>query len=949
MGRFGPRAERTARPSAARGASTLFVGRMKAIARVLVLACLGWVVLGVAVPGTSSAQIAITSFDGSVSNPDGSPATQAGTHPDATVGFTFPGKLDSRGDIGTVEDPKDITVDLPAGLIGNPQATSQCQESALETGIDGCPIATQVGIVHLSVTWIAAPTANEVFVPLYNMIPPPGVPGEFAFNFAGVLVRLDARVDPSRGNAISLDVRGISSGLGVLGTSATLWGVPNDPSHDALRSTCLDFFNGTSSPTSNGLCPSGAQPVPFLTNPTDCSTGPVTTTMTATSWQDPNHPTTASFVSHDNGTPSRPLGPDGCDRLSFSPSLKFSSMSSTAAGPSGFAVDLAVPQNNNPVGLAESELKKAVVTLPQGVTVSPSAADGLGACSVDQIAVTSSAAPTCPDSSKIGSVHIDTPLLASPLVGSIYLAQPTPDQLLKIYLVASADGVTIKLPGTINTPDPNSSQLTATFDNNPQLPFSLLHLEFNGGPRASLNNPPTCGTYTTDAQLTAWSGQVVDSKSSFTINQGANGGPCAPLGFAPSFSAGTVNPSAGKASPLTLTFSRGDGDQALKDIAVNLPQGLLGNISAAVLCPDGAANAGTCTDVSKIGTATIAAGPGSTPLYLTAGQNGKSGQVYITGPYGGAPFGLSIVVPAIAGPFNLGPNGGQPVVVRAAIFVDRHTSALRIVSDPLPTILRGIPLQIRSVNITVDKPGFMFNPTSCSATNIGATIGSAGGASANVGSRFQVGGCSSLPFKPKLTIRAGGKGHLGARASTPLKVVVSMPKGNANLKSAEVTLPSSLNAHLGALQHPCAQADFDRDKCGPLAKIGTASAVTPVLRDPLRGGVYFVTNPRRGSLPYMEVQLRGQVAIDLRATIKTNPLVETQFTNIPDVPISRFTLNLVSGKQGPVGVRTNLCRSTSVVTADFKGASGRTLNARPKLTVAGCGKAKPAAKKKAKK
>lgn len=405
--------------------------------------------------------------------------------------------------------------------------------------------------------------------------------------------------------------------------------------------------------------------------------------------------------------------------------------SSQASSPSGFTFDLSVPQNENPDGLATAHLRKAVVQLPAGIAVSPSAADGLDACAPVNIDVHSSSDPTCPDASKIGTVSIQTPLLADPLQGAIYLATPNDNPsntLLAIYLVAKGSGVVVKLPGSIMA-DPVTGQLTATFDNNPQLPFSLLHLVFNGGPRAPLTNPPTCGTYTTNTELTAWSGKVVTSTSSFTINQGANGGPCAAQGFSPGFSAGTTNPAGGKVSPFTLTFSRGDGDQALKDISVSLPPGLLGYISSATLCPDAAANAGTCVDVSKIGSATTAAGPGSNPFYLP-------GRVYITGPYRGAPFGLSIVVPAIAGPFNLG-----TVVVRAAIYVDKHTAALRIASDPLPSILQGIPLQIRSVNINVDRPNFMFNPTSCNPMNISATIGSYGGLGAYSRNRFQVGGC----------------------------------------------------------------------------------------------------------------------------------------------------------------------------------------------------------------
>jgi hypothetical protein len=877
----------------------------------------------------------IAGFDGTVTNQDGTPFTQAGGHPYA-ASTTIRLNTTTANDGTTIPDGdgKDMHVDLPAGLIGNPTAVPTCTEDQLAAGgipaivnPSPCPVASQIGVVTIDLAY----QFGEIIVPVFNMNPPEGQPGLFGFNVLGQgVVHIVPSVRTGGDYGLTVDINNITQTDPILSTTLTLWGVPADPGHDAQRGQ-LCLFSGASCFHPNPAAgdppvSAGVPPKPFLTNPTDCTAGPLTTRLATDSWQHPGDFKTSSFVSHDNGTPPTPQGVTGCDRLPFSPSLTLQPETRTAGSPSGYAVDLKVPQNDNPSGIATAALKKAVVTLPSGVSVSPSAADGLGACSTDGIGIGSTGEPSCPDSSKIGGVRIDSPLVRDPLVGSIYLAQPTPSQLLKIYLVAEAHGVLVKLPGTIDA-NPSTGQLTATFDNNPQLPFTDLVLNFKGGPRAPLVNPPTCGTATTTSTFTAYSGQTASSTDSFNVT-----GPCG-QGFAPSFSSGAVTPAGGKNSPFTLTFGRTDRDQTLKDIAVNLPPGLLAYISSATLCPEAAASTGTCADVSKIGSATTAAGPGSNPFYLP-------GRVYITGPYRGAPFGLSIVVPAIAGPFDLG-----TVVVRAAIFVDKHTTALRIVSDPLPTILQGIPLQIRSVNITVDRPNFMFNPSNCSASRVAATIDSYGGAAASVSSRFQVANCASLAYNPTLSIQAGGKRHTGPRASTPLKVVLSMPKGNANNRVVDVTLPDSLNAHLAALQHPCLQADFDADRCGPLAKVGTASAVTPVLRDPLRGGVFFVKNPRRGSLPFMEVALRGQVPVDLKATIRTTPRVEARFDAIPDVPITKFTLSLVMGKQGPVGVRTDLCKASSLANAGFRAQSGKLVKASPKLKVAGCAKAKTKTKK----
>jgi hypothetical protein len=561
------------------------------------------------------------------------------------------------------------------------------------------------------------------------------------------------------------------------------------------------------------------------------------------------------------------------------------------------------------------------------MAVSPSSADGLLACTPAQIKLGTNDDPTCPDASKLGTLSIDTPVLPKPLTGHIYLAAQNDNpfgSLLAIYLVAKGPGVTVKLAGRV-APDPVTGQLTTTFDNNPQLPFSNLHLQFKSGARAPLVTPPTCGTKTTQAELTPWNDSLpaVQSSDSFTIN-----GNCT-RGFDPGFTAGTSNPVAGKDSPLVTRFTRGDSDEELSKIDVSLPRGVLGRLADLVLCPDAAANAGTCADSSKIGTATVGAGPGSNPFYIT------DGRVYMTGPYKGAPFGLSIVVHAKAGPLDLG-----NVIVRSAVFVDKQTAALRVVSDPLPTILQGIPLGVRVVDITVDRPGFTFNPTNCSEMNATATLQSTAGSSSTKSSRFQVGDCAALPFAPKLSIQVGGRRHVHRGATTPLTAVLRMSPGQANLRGVEVTLPKSINARLNVINKACTLAEFHAGNCEK-ARAGSAVAVTPLLRDPLKGGVYFVRNGR--PLPDMMVALRGQVDIDLdsKITILDSKYLRTNFDSVPDVPVSKFILRFVSGRQGPVGAATNLCSAKSRrarMGLVFTAQSGKVVRTSQRLRIAGCGR-----------
>jgi hypothetical protein len=896
--------------------------------------------------GSASASFEISSFDGSVNNRDGSPATQAGAHPyDATTTIHFPIATNGNGEAVPDGQVKDIQVDLPAGFVGNPTAVPMCTEAELESQsanpANRCPDDSAVGVVTLFNS-----TGFNAEVPLFNMVAPPGVPGEFGLNFLGVPIHLSASVRPSENYALRIDIANIAQALPIVGTSLTLWGNPADPSHDEVRGSCLGFGGPTGS-----LCPFPGKAPPFLTNPTLCA-GPVTTTLRTDSWQQPGVWLQKSFVSHDNAEPSSPIGPTGCDRVPFAPSLSVRPDSPFTSAPSGYSVTLHVPQTENPDGLAQAGLKKAVVTMPAGVSVSPSAADGLGACSPQQIGLGNSQRAACPDASNVGSVEIDTPLLASPMKGAVYLAQQGANpfgSLLALYLVAEGSGVVVKLSGQV-TPDPVTGQLTATFDENPQLPFTDLKLHFDSGPRAALSNPPTCGAYTTSAQLTSWSARSVQSDSSFAINQAESGGPCSASAFAPSFTAGTAAPQAGAFSPFTLTLSRADQDQTLGAVSVRMPPGLLGVIKNLVQCPEPQASSGTCGAESEIGRTTVAAGAGSSPFWL-------GGEAFLTGPYKGAPFGLSVVVPAIAGPFNLG-----TVVVRAAISVDPHTAQITVTSDPLPTILQGIPLQLRTVNVTIDRSGFTFNPTNCSPMSVTGTIASNQGASAAVSTPFQAANCANLPFKPKFSASTGGKASKASGASLDVKVASKggpQPGGGeANIRSVRVQLPLQLPSRLTTLQKACVDSVFEANpaSCPAASNVGSATASTPVLAHPLSGPAYLVSHGG-AAFPDLEVVLQGEgitLILDGQTNIKKGITTST-FNTVPDAPISSFELKLPTGKFSvltanlPEAAKYNFCGKTLAMPTLITGQNGAVVKQSTKIAVSGCPRAKKAAKQRAKK
>jgi hypothetical protein len=882
-------------------------------------------------------------------NADGTPDTQAGSHPFAlSTGITvktiveknFIGEERPRAEGGNV---RDIEVNLPPGLVGDPAATSLCSARQFSEGFSFsvgviCPEDTQVGIVRINLT-------GGVFEgPVYNITPPKGDPAEFGFKFLSSAVVLVPSVRTGSDYGVNVRFTGIPEAFSMISGTVILWGVPADPRHNTQRGACLEENLYRAAGTPEYECPTSEAPRPFLSMPTSCS-GPLTFKASIDSWLDPG-----SFVSDSVTIP----GMTGCEKLDFTPQVVVAPEPAQAASPSGLSVEIQVPQTyENPEGLAEANLKDTTVTLPAGVTVNPAAGDGLAGCSEEQFGLHDAAEVTCPDASKIGQVEITTPLLANELRGSVFLAQQgnlpgngsNPfGSLLAIYLAVRdpQSGVLVKLAGEVK-PDPATGQLVTTFLNNPQVPFDSLKLSFSGGPRGALLNPPVCGSYTTSTEMTPWSGGASASPSSvFAIDSGPQGAACSSLGaFKPQLVSGTESNQAGGFSPFSLTFDRADGEQDMSRIQVTTPPGLLGTLANVALCGEPQAAQGTCGADSLIGHVTVGVGAGSNPYYVT-------GKVYLTGSYNGAPYGLAFVVPAVAGPLNLG-----TVIVRAAVNVDPHTAALTVTSEPLPQVLQGVPLHIRAVNVTLDRERFIFNPTNCNATAIRATMTSSLGAVSPVSTHFQATNCAALSFHPKFSVTTSGKtsrvngASLDARlieANVGGQPILATNGGQANIARVKVELPKALPSRLTTLQKACTAQVFEANpaNCPAASLVGYAKASTPLLPVQLTGPAYFVSHGGE-AFPSLIVVLQGYgVRVDLIGAtfISKKGITSSTFGAVPDVPVSSFELYLPEGPYSALAANGNLCQKKLVMPTEMVGQDGTTIHQSTPIGITGCTKTK---------
>ena len=875
--------------------------------------------------GSAAAAIAPGSFFSRTST------SQAGAHPNAVAGFSLTTTRHRESNGVELIEPagslKDVVVESPPGLIGSAAATPKCDFAQFSTYT--CPANSQVGIESLILNTAGGgvtPGGIPFFIgstPLYNLTPPAGVPAQFGFRVLSISVIVRAKVRSGGDYGLDLEV-GPNSQAGTLFASTTT-------------------FYGTPAKGNGG----GATPTPMIYNPTSCG-APQSAALTLGFYQTPLRDTALA----------PPQSWSGCENVPFAPQLSLAPTTDAADSPSGLNADLHLPQSSEPEGLSSAQLRDAAVTLPAGFTINPAAANGLGACTTAEFGLTTAVgeAPihttadpaTCPDSAKIGSASIDTPLLDHPLSGGVYVAAQRENpfgSLLAIYVTVHdpVSGIVIKLAGQVEA-DPVSGRLTVTFADNPQLPFEDLRLEFFDGPGAVLATPPTCGSFTAGSRLTPWSGTAAaEPSSSFAIGRAAGGGACpgreADLANAPRFEAGTVNPGAGEYSPFVLNLSRADGSQRLRSVTAVLPEGLLAKLAGIPYCSDatlagisGAEGSGagqvaqpSCPAASQVGTVAVAAGVGPRPFHL------DSGRAYLAGPYRGAPLSLAIVAPAVAGPFDLG-----NVVVRTALRVNPVTTQVTAVSDPLPTILHGIPLDIRELRVNLDRSGFTRNPTDCEPSQVAATVGGSAGGSAERASRFQVADCADLRFRPQLGLRVFGKTNRNAKPR--FRAVLQSAPDEASIARAQVNLPHSEFLEQGHIKTICTRVQFDAgagngSACPADSVYGYARAWTPLLAEPLEGPVFLRSSAHK--LPDLVAALDGQIDVALAGRIDSGPNkgIRTTFDFVPDAPVTRFVLDMKGGRKGLLVNSEDLCakRAQTRAIVRFSGQNGKIHAFKPML------------------
>ncbi len=931
-------------------------------------------------------------------NEGGSIDNQAGTHPfQLTTSFSLNESfvVDEYNTLLRFGNPlipksvalaKDLVIKLPPGLVGNATSLPQCTEAEfshrLGLNLNGCKAATAVGV---ALSTLIEPEAEKfqheqlrgtepggvatVGVPVFNLVPAPGEPARFGFDAYSNFVTLDTSVATGEDYAVVTGAYNVTEVASLLSSQVTLWGTPGDPKHSLSRG--WDCLTGELDP---GPCESlikkeygeyeeqhPSQHIsaskPFLRLPTSCQTQK--SSVRADSWAEPGNWKEAATL-----LPAL----QGCDQPPFDPSLKVEPELGSGSSPSGFKFDVHVPQveHETAEGLPESDIKSTTVTLPQGVLLSPAAAHGLQSCSTGQVGyqgkgelesepgdsldlfTSNLSEPFC-EAAKVGTVRIQTPLLTHELEGGVYLATQGEDasgspiaganpfgSLLAIYIVAKdpVSGVLVKLAGKV-TLDQNTGRISTTFENTPQTPFEDFKLEFFGGPTANLTTPPYCGTHTTNATFVSWGGQTANTESSFQTTSNCTNPPSSQP-FSPSLTAGVTNPTAGAYSPFTLTLGNPDGDQALKNLSMHLAPGMAAMLSSVTPCPEAQVVSNQCGEDSLIGHSTAVSGLGGNPFALP-------GNVYLTGPYKGAPFGLSVVTPAIAGPFNLG-----DITVRSTISVDRNDASVTVNSDPFPEFVKGIPSQLKAVNVIIKdvvKGGnFEFNPTNCRPMSVTGTLTGVQGATQGVSAPIQLGGCAALPFKPTLT--ASTKGNASKANGAELVVKVGSTPGQANIAKTKLVLPLTLPSRLTTIQKACLAAVFEANPagCAEGSNIGTAVVHTPVLNEPLSGPAYLVSHGN-AAFPDVEFVLSNKEKIELILDGQTDikkGITTSTFNAVPDAPVTSFEAKLPEGPHSaltsnvPESKHFSLCGQKMVIPTTITGQNGAVIQQETKVSVEGC-------------
>jgi hypothetical protein len=904
-------------------------------------------------------------------NENGSLDILAGSHPDqltTTLDMNETLAPESQGapelEPSAPALTRNLSLQLPPGLLGDPQAVAQCPDvdfaSIGENNVNSCPVDSAIGVALVTLNLASPPLG--VFteaVPVFNLVPAPGEPARFGFEDTKVPIILDTSVRTGGDYGVDVTIHNTTQAAQLLSSRVTLWGEPESENHDGSRGwACLrdKEVNGET------CSPSGERAIqPFLTLPTSCL-GATGTQINAEAWSAASAEAEFSFQNN----PGEALSSlQECEKVPFNPTLDAQPIAeregggpggtvTSASTPAGLDVDVSLPSEEH--GLGESAVRSTTVTLPEGVQLTPSDANGLQACSEAQIGFEgagsnedpfspgageplrfSSAPATCPEASKVALVHVRSPDLSHELEGGVYIAQQTNNpfgSLFALYIVAEdpALGIRVKLAGRVSLNE-ETGQITSTFSETPQVPFEALHLQFFEGARAAMSTPALCGNYSTLASFTPWSSAIpLLREAAFQITNGAEGQPCAnPLPFSPGLKAGSFSPQAGAFTSFNLTLTEPDADQRLRAISVHLPPGIAAILASVTPCPEPQAAQAQCGPESLIGHTLASAGYGPEPYELP-------GQAYLTGPYEGAPFGIEVLTPAVAGPFNLG-----NVTVRSRIEVDPHTAAVTITSDPIPLLVKGVPAQIKQLQVTVDRPSFQFNPTNCNPSTVTTTMTGNQGATNTTSYPYDTQNCASLPFHPGVS--AGTQGKTSKANGVSLALTFKSKAGEAHVAKTILTIPAALPARLTTIQKACIAATFEKNPaaCPEGSDIGTATVHTPVLKNPVAGPIYLVSHGN-AAWPDAELVLQGEgitVILDGQTAIKKG-VTTSSFLSVPDVPFEKVEATLPEGPHSalttdlPLKDHYSLCGQNLAIPIALTGQNGTAVSENVKVIVQGC-------------
>jgi len=840
--------------------------------------------------------------------------TQAGDHPDVTFRADIAKDPDSEPNAAGLKQPyaatRNLRFELPPGLIGDPNVLGvpqQCKTAeffAWDTLDGGCPNGSQIG---LSKVFLDEGGFTE---PVYMMVPP----GGDVIARAGLIalihpIFINFKVRSESDYGLTAELVNASPQAGLSGVVTTTWGVPSDPVHDTERCTPLEVEK--SGCLFSAPRPPGTRPLSFTTNPTRCGV-PLELRVSASSWAEPDRLDTKS-----GSFPQI----SGCNKLPFGPALTVHPTGHRTSSPTGLDLTLQLPASEGVKVLEPAQTRDIRIDLPEGIAINPGSADGLGVCSVQQVHFKERVDSECPDNAKMAGTEFEVGGLPRRMKGAIYLREPEPGNLFRVWVVADDLGAHVKLPGQLEV-DQETGQIDSVVLDNPQVPLREVKLLFKSGFRAPLMSPHTCGTYNTHYEFTPWSGgPPAEGDVPMEITEGCETG-----GFSPKLSAGSTDAQGGAFSPFTFTISREDSEENLAGLNVTLPRGIAASFAGVARCEGADAESGHCPAASRIGRTVVADGAGPNPLWVP--QPGKDPTaIYLSGPYKGAPFSIVAVVPAQAGPFDLGLE-----VVRSAVYVDPETAQATAKADPLPQFIEGIPITYKTVNVQLDKPGFSLNPTSCAQKQTRADLTSTAGKSASPTASYAASDCAKLPFKPALSFRLRGGTHRGSHPA--LRTVFRPKAGDANVGAFSVALPHSEfldQAHIGTV---CTRVQFRADQCPAASVYGTAKATSPLFDFPLEGPLYLRSSDN--PLPDMVAALHGPASFPLEVTAvgridSVNGGIRATFDSVPDAPITEVIASFPGGKKGLIVNSTDLCAKPNRVTAKFFGQNGKAATLHPLL------------------